>query len=116
VNPDQGLYGPLAGTPMPPTAAPPVDRQPSALPPPTSPGLQTAAPGGDSGATSPAPIGAVAPSAYNGGSSAGPSVAVVHYDPHTGAYLTPDKRLYVQTDLTKSGLPKTLQDLMAVPE
>jgi virulence factor Mce-like protein len=100
VDPDRGLYGPLAGTPMPAGAPPALSGPP---PPATSP------------VASPPPAGGIAPSAYNGAAAPGPSVAVVHYDPHTGAYLAPDGQMYLQSDLTTLGSSKTLQDLMVVP-
>jgi virulence factor Mce-like protein len=99
VDPSRGLYGPLEGTPMPPGA-------PSAAAPP---------PATDPPASQPT-TGGVAPSAYTDAGASGPSVAVVHYDPHTGSFLAPDGQMYVQSDLTNSGSSKTLQDLMVVPE
>jgi phospholipid/cholesterol/gamma-HCH transport system substrate-binding protein len=41
-----------------------------------------------------------------------PSVAVASYDPRTGRYLTPDGKLYQQSDLATSTAPKKWQDLL----
>jgi phospholipid/cholesterol/gamma-HCH transport system substrate-binding protein len=41
-----------------------------------------------------------------------PSVAVAQYDPRTGRYLTPDGKLYQQSDLANSTAPKKWQDLL----
>ncbi|MDH6245338.1 MlaD family protein [Mycobacterium sp. OTB74] len=41
-----------------------------------------------------------APSAFKG-PSGGPSVAIARYDPHSGQYMSPDGKLYKQTDLVK---------------
>jgi phospholipid/cholesterol/gamma-HCH transport system substrate-binding protein len=41
-----------------------------------------------------------------------PSVAVASYDPRTGSYLTPDGKLYQQSDLATSTAPKKWQDLL----
>ncbi|MGB7167111.1 MAG: mammalian cell entry protein, partial [Mycobacterium sp.] len=41
-----------------------------------------------------------------------PSVAVASYDPRTGGYLTPDGKLFQQSDLATSTAPKKWQDLL----
>ena len=41
-----------------------------------------------------------------------PSVAVASYDPRNGGYLTPDGKLYQQSDLATSTAPKKWQDLL----
>jgi phospholipid/cholesterol/gamma-HCH transport system substrate-binding protein len=41
-----------------------------------------------------------------------PSVAVASYDPRTGRYLTPDGKLYQQSDLATSKAPQKWQDLL----
>jgi phospholipid/cholesterol/gamma-HCH transport system substrate-binding protein len=88
------IYGPVEGTPMPP-GAPPPGSPPGAPPPP-----------GPEGGVPPA-----APSAFTTNASApGPSVAVAHYDPRTGRYLTPEGAVYQQSDLVD--LPTTWKDLV----
>jgi hypothetical protein len=52
-----------------------------------------------------------APSAYSGNPSRG-TVAVAHYDPATGKYMTPDGRLEQQTNLIAGAAPKSWQDLL----
>jgi hypothetical protein len=53
------------------------------------------------------------PSAFGGDESQpGPSVAVAHYDPRTGEYLSPDGQLQKQTNLAAGGAPKSWKDLM----
>jgi virulence factor Mce-like protein len=96
VDTRSGLYGPPDGTPPPPNTAP--------------------APGPDQPATptTPAPVAeqpqaTVAPSAYH---QTPPPVAAVPYDPHTGAYMAPDGRMYVNTNLSASGAPKDWRDLL----
>jgi hypothetical protein len=41
-----------------------------------------------------------------------PSVAIAHYDPHTGRYVGSDGKLYQQSDLATSKAPKTWQDML----
>lgn len=80
-------FGPVDGTPMPPDAA---------LPP------------ADSGA----PASTAAPSAFSGHGAHGPSVAITHYDPHSGIYLTPDGHLEQQANLIRGATPKTWKDML----
>jgi phospholipid/cholesterol/gamma-HCH transport system substrate-binding protein len=58
----------------------------------------------------PIPAPGVAPSAFSGGASSGPSVAIAKYNPRTGEYMGSDGKLYRQADLAAA--PKTWQDLM----
>lgn len=130
------LYAPVEGTPLPPGAAP--SGTPPGMPPPPLP-VAGAPHGGGPAAPAPAPApvapppppgnsingtpipppappaagGAtpVAPSAHSGNASGGPSVAVAHYDPDTGQYMTPDGLLPRQTNLA-SNEPKSWKDLM----
>ena len=53
-----------------------------------------------------------APSALRSNDSGGPSVAVTHYDPRTGDYMTRDGQLLHQTNLAAGGAPKSWEDLM----
>lgn len=52
----------------------------------------------------------IAPSAFEGDQSQGPSVATAKYNPRTGEYLSPDGKLHRQTNLTTAA--KSWQDLM----
>ena len=106
------IYAPVEGTPLPPGAVP------AGTPPGAAPGPCTAGPA-CSGASSaaahrhlrpgnsingtPVPRGSgrlrdgavpAAPSAFGGNGPQGPSVAIAHYDPRTGEYLTPDGQLH----------------------
>jgi phospholipid/cholesterol/gamma-HCH transport system substrate-binding protein len=127
------LYAPIEGTPLPPGAVPagtpPDAALPGAplLPPPAAPvqaPLLPPPPPGNSlngQPISPEPPveppppadGAVpaAPSAFSGSPSRG-TVAVAHYDPATGKYMTPDGRLEQQTNLIAGAAPKSWQDLL----
>ena len=83
VNPDTKIYGPTEGSPRPAVipGSPPSDGTPAAPP-----------------APAPNDVVPAAPSAYDG-SSPGPSVAVVKYDPRTGRYVDPQGNTFVQKNL-----------------
>ncbi|EHB53385.1 virulence factor Mce family protein [Mycolicibacterium rhodesiae JS60] len=102
------IYGPLAGTPMPPGPLPPAPASP--IPPPggiTGPvGIPGIAPTDQPGGPG------VAPSAFTPGSPGGPSVAIARYDPATGQYATPDGNVFRQTDLVQSGGEQSWKDLL----
>jgi virulence factor Mce-like protein len=116
------LYAPVEGTPLPPGAVP-AGTPPDGPPPPAAPLLEPPPPGNSLNGqpiearppAEPAPPadGAVpaAPSAYSGNPSRG-TVAVAHYDPATGKYMTPDGRLEQQTNLVAGAAPKSWQDLL----
>jgi phospholipid/cholesterol/gamma-HCH transport system substrate-binding protein len=54
-----------------------------------------------------------APSSFDGKTTQPmPSIAVATYDPRNGGYLTPDGKLYQQSDLATSTAPKKWQDLL----
>ncbi len=134
------IHAPIQGTPLPPDAAPtgtapdapppgapppgpaPGPVAPAQVPPAPPPGNSLngvplpAAPQPDGAAAAPAADGAVpaAPSAFNGNATGGPSVAVTHYDPRTGKYLTPDGELQQVQNLAAGGSPKSWQDLLPV--
>ncbi|MDT5301421.1 MAG: phospholipid/cholesterol/gamma-HCH transport system substrate-binding protein, partial [Mycobacterium sp.] len=72
----------------------PIEALPPAEPPPPADGAVPAA-----------------PSAFSGNPSRG-TVAVAHYDPATGKYMTPDGRLEQQTNLVAGAAPKSWQDLL----
>ncbi|MGV0785736.1 MlaD family protein [Mycolicibacterium sp. XJ2] len=129
------IYAPVQGTPLPPGAVPsgtppgmpppppPVAGAPHGQPPAASAPVQAPAappppPGNSINGTpvpppaAPAAGGAtpVAPSAHRGNASGGPSVAVTHYDPQTGEYMTPDG--FLQQETLPSKDPKSWKDLL----
>ncbi len=135
---NERIYAPVEGTPLPP-GAPPAGTPPDAPPPGAPPlgplpGPAPAAqapvapppPAGNSingtpippppAADSPPGDGAVpaAPSAFGGNGSGGPSVAVAHYDPRTGEYMTPDGQLEQQKNLAAGGAPTSWKDLLPI--
>ncbi len=139
VDANARMYAPVQGTPMPPGAVPagtppgipppggPLPGPPPAAPiqapiaPPPPPGNSlNGAPIPEAPPAEAAPIepaagdGAVpaAPSALRSNDSGGPSVAVTHYDPRTGDYMTSDGQLLHQTNLAAGGAPKSWEDLM----
>jgi virulence factor Mce-like protein len=136
------IYAPVEGTPMPPGVGPagtPPDAPPpgapvplgpppgpvpgavpaQAVPPPPPPGNSlngVPIPAEAPPAEAPPADGAVpaAPSAFNGNASGGPSVAVAHYDPNTGEYMSPDGSLQRVQNLAAGGAPKTWKDLLPI--
>jgi len=122
VNPDANIYGPVDGTPLPPLmlppAAPALGRAEPVRPAPGEPA-------GPSAEVSSGP--AWAPSVSSGGITAAlsafvpngsgpqPSVAVISYDPRTGAYMARDGHLYHQSDLVASEVAKSWTDLVLAP-
>ena len=124
IDADDQIYGPAAGTPMPPGAAeapPPPDLPPTGTPPPPSepadtsgvpPGVATTPPADGPPAVPDEGLPAAAPASFDGGATGGPSVAVVQYDPRTGRYTTPDGHTFRQSDLVASATPKSWKDLL----
>jgi len=55
-----------------------------------------------------------APSAFNGIGSGGASVAVIHYDPRTGRYLSPDGQVQQLTNAVAGSAPKSWKDLLPI--
>jgi hypothetical protein len=56
---------------------------------------------------------AAAPSAFDGNASGGgPSLAVAHYNPETGEYITPDGQMAQVQNLAAGGTPKSWKDLL----
>jgi phospholipid/cholesterol/gamma-HCH transport system substrate-binding protein len=92
-----------AAVPPPPAGIPAATEVP--LPPGVAPGDVPLPP-----TAVPVPAPGVAPSAFSGGASSGPSVAIAKYNPRTGEYMGSDGKLYRQADLAAA--PKTWQDLM----
>ncbi|MFY9918791.1 MAG: mammalian cell entry protein, partial [Mycobacterium sp.] len=77
------------------------------------------APPADAAVVPPAGDGAVpaAPSAFNSnasGQAGGPSVAVAHYDPNTGEYMTPDGQRQQVNNLAAGSAPKSWKDLLPI--
>ncbi|CAN5601168.1 MlaD family protein [soil metagenome] len=96
VNPGEGLYGPIDGTPLPPSPQLP----PLVLPAASDPGAPaTADP-------------AAAPASYDGTL---PSVASAQYNPQTGAYMGTDGHMYRNADLVADAAPKTWTSMVLPP-
>jgi phospholipid/cholesterol/gamma-HCH transport system substrate-binding protein len=104
--------GPGGGAPAAPVAAPgaPI---PPAPPAPAAP-EPAAAPGDPAAPPVPGVGPSAAPSAFQGPSSPGPSVAIAQYDPRTGTYVTPDGHVYRQSNLVPTKTPKTWKDMFAL--
>jgi phospholipid/cholesterol/gamma-HCH transport system substrate-binding protein len=122
------IFGPVEGTPRPPGPLPPAGPlsppgapagAPNPAPPPPAPAPQAVPPGlrpiapidvpdVPSPRAAPGSGGThAAPSSFGrNDSGAGPSLAVVHYDPLTGGYVGPDRQLYRQSDLVTRRRPK----------
>ncbi|WP_197374990.1 MCE family protein [Mycolicibacterium baixiangningiae] len=130
------IHAPTGGTPLPPGAAPgtapqppsPVRSTPAPIAPPSAPArpVPPPPPAGNSINGTPLPAappvpppagnGAVpaTPSAFNGNDSGGPSVAVAHYDPGTGEYISPDGQLQQLTNVRAGAEPKSWKDLLPI--
>ena len=107
----------LNGQPIPPVEAPvtpaagevpPAPLGPPPVPQGPPPG-PVQVPSADGGAAVPA-----APSAFNGNGSGGPSVAVIHYDPRTGRYLSPDGQVQQLTNAVAGTAPKSWKDMLPI--
>ena len=104
------LLSPPANLPGPGTLPPPTDGAEGSVPssapapePPAAPSLLS--PPSDGGAPS------AAPSSFGTSGAPGPSVAVTKYNPRTGAYVTPDRQVLVQSDLVTQGAAKSWKDM-----
>lgn len=109
---DNNLFGPIEGTPRPPGApavAPPQPAAPAPPPPASSPSWAPIVPAPPAG-----PLLPIVPSASEANGSRGASVAVTHYDPHTGRYLTPDGRMQQLTNVFAGAGPKSWKDLLPI--
>ncbi|SRX83144.1 MCE family protein [Mycolicibacterium parafortuitum] len=95
----------VAPAPPQPLFAPPAP-PPAPLPPGQGPLLPNQAVPAPQGATP------VAPSAFGGGASGGPSIASATYDPQTGQYLTADGGLHQISTVTAGSAPKSWKDLL----
>lgn len=106
------IFGPIAGTPLPPGAAP-AGTPPAPEADPPAPELEQPAPTPVEPPSMPGAEPNVAPSSFStNGSAAGPVVATVQYDPRTGKYLGPDGQTYRQSDLAGPAGGETWQDLL----
>lgn len=128
-GPDR-IYLPPEGTPLPPGAVragtPPVSEPgtppfPVGAPAPMVPGAPAPAqppilppaplPPGQ-GPLMPGQAVPVAPSAFDGNESGGPSVATAQYDPQTGQYVAPDGALHQVTNVAAGSAPTSWKDLL----
>jgi virulence factor Mce-like protein len=128
-GPDR-LYLPTEGTPLPPGAVragtPPVSEPgtppfPVGAPAPMAPGapaplqppiLPPAPLPPGQGPLLPGQAVPVAPSAFDGNESGGPSVATAQYDPQSGQYIAPDGALHRVTNVAAGAAPKSWKDLL----
>ncbi|PRC46441.1 mammalian cell entry protein, partial [Mycobacterium sp. ITM-2017-0098] len=128
-GPDR-IYLPTEGTPLPPGAVragtPPVSEPgtppfpvgapapmvPGAPPPAQPPILPPAPLPPGQGPLLPGQAIPVAPSAYDGNESGGPTVGTAQYDPQTGQYLAPDGALHQVTNVAAGAAPKSWKDLL----
>jgi phospholipid/cholesterol/gamma-HCH transport system substrate-binding protein len=114
VNSGDHLYGPINGTPPPSGATPTPPQEPSDPAPPETSGFvdPTLAPPSDPSTPSPAVQTSTAPSSFDTERPDGASVSTASYNPRTGSYLGPDRRMYRQTDIAQAGKPSSWTDLM----
>jgi phospholipid/cholesterol/gamma-HCH transport system substrate-binding protein len=128
-GPDR-IYLPTEGTPLPPGAVragtPPVSEPgtppfpvgapapmaPGAPPPAQPPILPPAPLPPGQGPLLPGQAIPVAPSAYDGNESGGPTVGTAQYDPQTGQYIAPDGALHQVTNVAAGAAPKSWKDLL----
>ena len=106
------LFGPTEGTPRPPGAPAMAAPQQAPAAPPTpasSPSWTPILPAPSAGPPLP-----TAPSAYGANGSGGASVAVTHYDPDTGRFLTPDGQMHQLTNAVAGAMPKSWKDLLPI--
>jgi phospholipid/cholesterol/gamma-HCH transport system substrate-binding protein len=105
---DQNIFGPVQGTPLPPSGAPtPALAAPQPAPPALpEPPIPIDMPDADqTDATT-------SPSSLHTNNLDAPTVGFAIYNPRTGNYLGPDGHLYSQTDLAKPAAPKSWKDLL----
>lgn len=131
-GPDR-IYLPTEGTPLPPGAvragtppvsepgtppfpvgapAPMVPGAPAPLQPPILPPAPPAPLPPGQGPLLPGQATPVAPSAFGGNESDGPTVGTAQYDPQTGQYLAPDGALHEITNVAAGSAPKSWKDLL----
>jgi hypothetical protein len=92
IDPGQGIFAPIEGTPPPAGAAPPEPEPPVAPP-------------NDGGGVVPA-----APSSF-----ITPSAAITTYDPRTGRYMASDGTVQTQSSLVTAHRPNSWQDMVLGP-
>jgi phospholipid/cholesterol/gamma-HCH transport system substrate-binding protein len=118
MDPSDNLYGPVAGTPLPPSQGAPDSsaEPPGAAPVPSAESVPAPQPEPmPAQSPTPTPDGAptAAPSAFSGANSNAGPIAVAHYSRQTGEYMGPDGHMYRQTDLVSAALqPKSWTDLV----
>ncbi len=109
INFGNRIFGPVDGTPLPPGSPGPSGTPPG----PPLPGSVNQPPSVPAPAVPPAGAPAAAPSSFGSNDSApGPSVAVLHYDPRSGRYVSPDGQMYRQSDLARTTTPKSWKDML----
>ena len=112
VDPSQGIFAPVEGTPLPAGVAPPAPAAaPPDAPPPSTAPAPPVIPPADSGGAVPA-----APSSATTDASISPSVAVTTYDPRTGRYMASDGTMQTQSSLVTAHKPDSWQDMVLGPE
>jgi phospholipid/cholesterol/gamma-HCH transport system substrate-binding protein len=101
-------FGPVEGTPRPPGVPAPgaINAPPRPGPdsPPPPPGVPDSPPAENQPPQA-------APSAF-GGRGVTPRMGVATYNPTTGAYVGPDRRLYWQSNLAAASKPKSWKDML----
>ncbi len=107
------LFGPVEGTLPAPQGPPgPVPAGAPPAPPQWQPDLDPAStPPGDASTPSPEAAPSTAPSSY-GRHPAAASVSGATYNPRTGTYLGPDRRLYRQTNVGPAAAPRSWEELL----
>jgi virulence factor Mce-like protein len=115
-EPNEQIFAPVDGTPLPPGAVP--SGSPPGLPVPGSRNLPPTVPSPE---VRPPPVVAPSlseippamPNSFSGNASThGASVAVTNYDPRTGRYVGGDGKVYTQADLRQSAEPPSWTDLL----
>jgi phospholipid/cholesterol/gamma-HCH transport system substrate-binding protein len=97
---DDHLYGPVAGTPpgqrqQPPSTTPGAPIPPTGPPPPGSDRQPSAV-----------------PNSFDSDTPAPTTLWAIGYDPRSGSYLGPDRRMYRQADIARAAGPVSWKDLM----
>lgn len=108
IDPGQGIFAPVEGTPPPAGVAPPTPSSPPEVPAPLDPNVVP--PTGGAGAVP------AAPSSATTGAAIAPSVAVTTYDPRTGRYMLSDGTVQKQSSLVTAHKPISWQDMVLGPE
>jgi hypothetical protein len=115
IDPSQGIYAPVEGTPLPagvgaPEAPVPGAPPPAAPPPTAAPEPHVVIPPAEAGGGVPA-----APSSATTDAAIAPSAAITAYDPRTGRYMAPDGTVHLQSSLVAAHRPNSWQDMVFRP-